>query len=473
MSPTRHSIGCLLGDARRLIAPLDVLYTLGKLIYRRALRYTLLTVGVSILGMVAKSFGLLPGFTVKQAILLPLLIGGLSVTVGVLLKVVPSLIASRLLTVAQASDLNLMEDYRKSQGEAHLQQLWQRLFRHEVVVNDPAVDYGNIDAAEKHRLDFLARAREALASHLPQIQQMHSLGLDLRYFEDWRDGGYLDRSDAKLVQQFDGNSTLLDARCEARLSGLGWSLRFSHRRTLQKFWFLFLTRIVAIQVATEVQKLNKAFDTDLFNSQVLLWPGTENSAWLERYPGAREQVLRRRRRVIRRVFGDDDASARRVLDHMLTCCVAAATELRYRYDPDYCDGTLGYDVLEDVRREGTGRRDARVATAAAAEACGLLKRLGQFVRAHRDELLAPDRAADFRAVRISAILPKGEVRGVLDETPDDPAAVNAAIDRAIDLGETRTRRLLAVRMHHELTRLCRAGYHELVITLGYGDQAAP
>ena len=43
---------------------------------------------------------------------------------------------------------------------------------------------------------------------------MFRVGLDLRFFEDWRDGAYLDCSDSKLIEQFDGNSTIQAARAE-------------------------------------------------------------------------------------------------------------------------------------------------------------------------------------------------------------------------------------------------------------------
>jgi len=45
----------------------------------------------------------------------------------------------------------------------------------------------------------------------------------------------------------------------------------------------------------------------------------------------------------------------------------------------------------------------------------------------------------------------------------------AIIDASAGDERTFTRRLVAVRMHHELTRLARSGYYQLVETLGYAD----
>ncbi len=489
----------LLGDLRRMIAPLDVLYTIGNLIYRRSLRYTLLTAGVAVVGLVAKSIGL-PGFTVKQAIVLPLLIGGLSLVFGVLLKVLPNLIANRLLTVAQASDLNLMEDYRKSQADEHLNALWNRLFRHECRLRMASGAPGPLAHAGAHtenealaraKAGFFIRAGEALQNPMPQIQQMFRVGLDLRFLEDWRDGAYLDRSDSKLIEQFDGNSTLAAARVQVGLAGLAAAMLFNTRRLAQRFWFSVVTRMVAIQTATDIQKLNRQFDTDLFNSQMLLWPGTEDGNWLSQLPGAREELLRRRRRSIRRIFGQDLDTARCVLDHMLYCSFAAATELRMRFDPDYCDGRLGYDVIGDLSAEGRDRRDFQRAKGFISQAGPRLEALERFCKTHRPELLSATGSEDLRIARLAVHTDRDGLHRMLDQwqkASADPSPlsgeggpkgrvrvieqVSRAVDEAIKRREIYTRRLLAVRMHHELTRLSRQGYADLIEALAYEPEGA-
>ena len=455
-------------DIRRLVSPLDVMYHVGNMIYRRSLRYTLFVVGISLLGVLATSFAL-PGLSIRQAITLPLIVGGLALVFGSALKVIPGLISSRLQMVAQASDLNLMEDYRKTQAPEHLEAIWHRVFRYESILGD--------EAQGLTKSDFLARAEEALASHLPQIRQIHLIGLDLRYLEDWRDGAYLDCSDTKLREQFEGNSTLTAVRREVGLWGAAGMLGFATRKTSRNLWFRFITRMVAMGVGSSVERLNRLYETDLFNSQVLLWPGEAESPWLAEFEGARDEVLRRRRKAIRNVFGPDIETAGEVIDRMLYTDFALATELRMRYDVEYCTGGLGYDAMEDLRTGCREPRDLRRAERTGHQAGKGRIALKRFLSTHRGELLEPKNAGALRAVKIAFHINKGNMkRKIIDHfvrrRPDGRTPVEeilAIIDASADDERTFTRRLVAVRMHHELTRLARAGYYKLVETLGYAD----
>ncbi len=476
----------ILRDAGRLVAPLDVLYHIGNQIYRRSLRYTAFTVAISIVGSVAKQFSL-PGLTAKQAILLPLAVGSITLVGGLLLRVVPSLISSRLINVAQANDLNLMEDYRKSEVDDHLAVLWERLYRHEcrmhLAAGRPALEGMDacapeaVEAALAHAAtEFLARAGVALQTFDPQIRQLHLVGIDLRHLEDWRDGAYLDRSDTKLTEQFEGNAALLAARRAAGLTGVKATRRFALRRTQQRLWFGFIIRVLGMQVGTAVQALNRRYDTDLFNSQVLLWPGEEDEPWLADLDGARQDVLRRRKQIVRRVFGPDLHTAREVLDHMLYGSFACATELRMRFDAGYCEGAPGYDVLGDLRAEGRDPADLRRAERFVAQARVDLAAFDELLADLRPGLTDPANAEARRAVRNAFHVDRGQMRrklmkalarnGRLPALPPDVAAV---IDEAARASDAHSRRLLAVRQHHELTRLARAGYRKLLEALAYSQ----
>jgi len=469
MSWTPRTFRAVVRDVRRLVSPLDVMYHVGNMVYRRSLRYTVFVVGISILGVLARQFSL-PGLTIKQAIALPLIIGGLALVFGSVLRVIPGLISSRLLTVAQATDLNLMEDYRKTQTDQHLEAIWQRVFRYEFLLDSPEADR---DAEEKARTDFLARAHEALSAHLPQIRQMHLIGLDLRYLEDWRDGAYLDRSDTKLREQFEGNSTLTAVRREVGLWGMRGMLTFKSRQFARTFWFRFITRMISMEVGACVERLNKLYDTDLFNSQVLLWPGEENAPWLEKFDGARDEVLRRRTKAIRNVFGPDFETATEVLDRMLYDDFALAGELRMRYDMQYCTGKLDYDAMADLHtgcREPRNLKRAGRMTRRARKGLPALKR---FLSVHRGELLEPSGAAAMRAVSIAFHINKDNLKLKLlrhivrGESTQPASEIATMIDRAAAGEQACTRRLIGVRIHHELTRLARSGYHDLVKALGY------
>lgn len=479
MNSAHGTFRALVRDIRRLVSPLDVMYHVGNMIYRRSLRYTMFVVGISILGVLAKSFSL-PGLTIRQAIALPLIIGGLAIVFGSALRVIPGLISSRLQTVAQASDLNLMEDYRKAQAVEHLESLWDRVFRYECAGCETAEIDDNDPEYAAGRKDFLARAEEALGSHLPQIRQMHLLGLDLRYLEDWRDGAYLDASDTKLREQFEGSSTLTSVRRQVGLWGAAAMQRFTVRKVSRGLWSRFITRMVAMSIGAEVERLNKIYETDLFNSQVLLWPGEADSPWLGDFEGARDEVLQRRVKAIRGVFGPDIETAGEVLDRMLYVDFALACELRMRYDMEYCTGRLGYDAMGDIEPCCPEPRDLKRAKKLITRAGKGRVALKRFLSEHRPGLLDAENARELRAVEIAFHsdtdgLRRGIIgrvvhrRSTKDKRPAEELL--ATIDAAADSERTYARRLVAVRMHHELTRLARSGYYKLLSDLAYGDNS--
>ncbi len=476
-----------LRDIGRLIAPLDVIYQVGNLIYRRSLRYTLLTVGISILGLAANLFGLY-GFTVKQAVVLPLLMGAMTLGVGLALKLIPSIISSRLLTVAQASGMNLMEDYRKSQVDEHLAHLWERVFSYECRLRLQAGRSVYAGCKRQHdeplertmrraRKQFIQRARDALSEPMPQTRQMQMIGIDLRFLEDWRDGAYLDRSDEKLMEQFEGDRALQDAQQACGMRSFWSRTRSAPRRVAQQFWFGFITRSLATRVAGAVRKLNSEYDSDWFNAQVLLWPGEEDQPWLEEFEDGREQVLIERRKVIRGVFGPDEESARRMLSHMLRGSLQRATELRLRYDPQFCLGELDADPLVDLGRFDRELEPPAWAMQWVERMTRLHGEFMEFILARRPGLGEDHSAAELRAVRVAFHLDRDRLRSdfqtahAANKDPQQIAEIlRNRIDQAASAVESVGRSLVSVRMHHELNRLCTEGYSELVLALGYdGD----
>ena len=479
----------VLRDLGRLVAPMDVLYQVGNLIYRRSLRYTVLTAGIGAIGVLAGSLSL-PGLTLRQAILLPLLVGGTTLVGGYVLRLVPRMISTRLLTVAQACGLNLMEDYRKCAAEAHLEALWERVFRHEcdlrLAAGLPAMAAAAGEACPDEtppsaRKQFMARARGALSSHLPQTRQMYQTALDLRYLEDWRDGACLDRSDTKLVEQFEGSTTLTAVRREVGMVGLAAMAPFFLPRLAQRLWFFFIMRSVAIDVGLAIRHLNRRYDTDAFNSQAVLWPGEEDQAWLARFPRARGAVLDHRRRLVRGTFGPDVDTACAVIDHIAYCPLLLATELRMRYDVEYCTGqALGCNVVTDLKGARARHQDIRSAERFARLAARDAEACDRIIAAHRGELLGPDRAAALRAARIALHVGRGRLRrklggAIREEVSPEVFARHVAplVDAAAADAERYSHRLVAVRMHHELTRLARKDYRRLIKALAYEEETPP
>ena len=506
----------MLKDIRRLISFRDVLYYAGDQLYRRSLRYTGLTAAVSLLGYLGNFVPGVDTYNAKVAIALPLIVGAATLASGLLLKTIPAFLAGRAMNVAEAQDLDLMEDYRKWHEKRHLAALWQRVYRFEWAVGsaasrvvehpleappdvcliDSATDApGQATGAEANdgcgessgssampfvpqdvppdletlgRKQFFARARFALARPQPQPRQRYYLGIDLRFFEDWRNGAFFDRRDVKLIEQFDASATLQAIKSEIGYDhwqivndvGLKW---------YQKFWLVMIARAVGIHVGEAITQLNRRFQTDYFNAQVLLWPGEDREPWIEQFPRAGEEVRQRRRMIVTRVFGSDAATAQRMLRRMLWPSCWLAAKVRAAYDPEYADGSLGRDVVSDLEEiELAPERIAPyrgLAQEAQADRAALVAWLERF----RPELLTPRYAEGFRAARIAVHVARDRLRPFLHTNAQEAKAAGDFVERVLDLVDQAVRRkdrysarLVGIRMHHEITRLHYQEYLDLL-----------
>lgn len=457
-------------DASRLINIGDILYQLGTLLYRKSLRYTMLTAGIAFLGYFS-GFAGLPGFSGKQAIVLPLIVGGVTLLSGVALRVIPAVIASRQMMIAQANDMNLMEDYRKGEVETHLRDLWDRVYRYEYRLAERSAERKPDFAAGER--EFMDLAHRALASHLSQPREYFELGIDLHHYEDWRDGAYFDPSDIKLLEQYEGDTGLTATK---RWSGLGMVdvLRQMPTRYTQRVWFSLITRAVAIHVSDAVDSLNRKHHTDVFNAQVLVWPGEELADWLDRFEGAREEVLERRKKLMIQVFGPDRATARNLLDRMFAPNWELATELRSRFDPEYCVGGLRYDVSSDlIHAESVhDRRLVRRTERHVVRAKSALESFDEHLAEVHPSLLEPARLEELRAVRIAFHTDRDRLgRRFLAAQKNATAGdgLREISSELLKIGaedtECYSRRLLSLRQHHEITRLERICYYNLVDAL--------
>lgn len=481
----------MLKDVSRLISFRDVVYYVGDQLYKRSLRTTGLTAAVSLLGYLG---GLLPGletYNAKVAIVLPLLIGSSMLLGGFVLKTIPTLLASRAMNVAEAQDLDLMEDYRKSQVAEHLEVLWQRVFRFEWAAGSAVSrirehpveappemclpEIASEDPQERGRREFFARARFALARPQSQPSQRYYLGIDLRFLEDWYNGAYFDRQDMKLVEQYIGSATLATIRREI---GAGhWnSLEDFSIKLFQKFWFKMITRAIAIHVGDAVTSLNRRFGTDYFNAQALLWPGEDEAEWVKQFPLAAEDIRERRRAILKSVFGEGPVTARRMLRRTLWPICWLASKLRAAYDPEYVAGSLGCDLVSDL--EAIDMPPSRVAVfrelarQVGAEQSALTAWLCRF----RPELARPEHAESLRAARIAVHLRRNRLRRLLKGDVQDRQAGEAFVDNVLDFVDEAVRakqrytaRLVALRIHHELTRLHYREYMRLLDMLRGGQ----
>jgi hypothetical protein len=159
-------------DILRLARLDDLLSQAGAVMMRASPKATLWTAGIAVSGRLASYLGL-PGFTRIEALLAPVVVGGGLLALGAAMRYVPRALSGRLATIAEANDLNLMEDYRKSEALDHLNVLW----------DSSSQDPWN------------------------RIRSGRGRGFHLNLYEDFCDGAYFDPSDTKIPEQYAGNVT--------------------------------------------------------------------------------------------------------------------------------------------------------------------------------------------------------------------------------------------------------------------------
>jgi len=478
--------------AYRLFNFLDALYLAGNFLYRRSLRYTFATAFVSLLGYLGN---LVPGVTTydaRVAVLMPLCVGTTMLAGGLLLKLIPILFKSRLLNVAQAADLDLMENYRKWNHELHLQSLWDRVYQYEwrlgshlsrtrphaaecppeLCSDDGLPD----DLLERGKIKFLRWARFGLARPQPEPRQRYHLGIDLRFLEDWYNGGYFDPNDVKLDEQQAAAVPLMIVRSFVRYD-LRDTLHDLPLRLFARLWFRLITRAIALRIGESVIRLNREFNTDYFNAQALLWPEEHDEPWVAALgPGARETLLRERTRTLKCVFGNPEEGIR-MIDRFLVPLFLFATDLRARFDPEYLDGSLGYNLWSDLKWVGFPKFKRM-------HFVKLIQRAARESQLIRSVLESPEMGdlsphpltennqESYRAIRIAVFVNWGQTGTLLRKWHKSKrrhaAIVRSLRDKLQEIVSCRERfstYLVACRVHHELTRLHRVTYHQLLTDL--------
>lgn len=512
-------------DLRRLVSTQDLLGRAGTMMMRKSPKATIWTAGITSSGYLSGIFGL-PGFTGAQAIAAPFVVGGGLFGIGAGIKYIPRTLFMRLTAIAEANDLNLMEDYRKSQVMHHLNALWDKVFWYESDIRytpqqrapereqiaadrqhiaenigrlDPGVlerlggrsekDINDIvtaimtarplsDGVEKSRQGFIISSLYALNHALPQSSQAKQIGYRLNLYEDACDGAYFDESDVKLFEQYIGSTTLAHIKKEVGFGRID-AIKQIARKMSWRFWFYFVTRKVATGVGRAVKYLNDRYGTDQFNSQVLLWPGEENAAWIKEFPGAREEILRLRQSVVKGALGNDYDNAVAVLERMLLPCFEFATSLRLRYDPEYCDGSLDYNcedmgaavknnLVSDLQAYGYQQKDIDRAREYAANAQNAMSLFLTYLKAGEHKDLFDDKLA-LRAVKIAFHIDKNGIRKMFQEGApgDNEAVIDSEIDKVVAEKDVYSARLTGLRLHHQLTMMQIAGYKDLARQLAY------
>ena len=512
-------------DVSRLASTGDLLTQAGTYLMKRSPRATLWTAGISSSGFLSNFIGL-NGFTAMQAVAAPLIVGGAMLSLGACLRFIPSRLSQQLEDIAQANDLNLMEDYRKSQVVTHLHLLWDRVFGYEASLQytpesqeeeskqilafqeriakhlgewDPdlllhlgaVTDQDRADLVqaliterplsnnlEKSRQGFLISSLYGLRHAMPQSTQAHAIGFRLDLYEDYCDGACFDRSDNMLFQQFKGHTCLTAIKKQVRVTGLR-ACRYLLPAVSQHIWFTLITRKVSAGVGKAVRTLNKAYNTNRFNAQAILWPGEETTAWLRDLPEAREQILTLRRQILHSALGDTQENAQQVLDRMLLPGIKQALDLRMRFDYEYCDQSLPV-IVSDAKHASvdhamadlealacTGRPLSRKNAFLEESVSSMAQFMAHLKASHCQYVL--DDAEALRAVKIMFHTNHGNIHKLLKtcRLEESNRQIQSLIKEAADKKGLYTSRLVCVRMHHVLTQLQHQEYKTLVKALAY------
>ena len=465
-----------------LITLADVLGVLGYWLYKGTVRRTvavglilliLMIVGkrVEILGIGWES-----AVTGTGGILVISCIGGL------MLMAISGSFSRSVLALAEAKGSNLLEDMKRSRMFEHSRRLWERVLRYEqdAFTNEemgqerqlaqaigedvkqlclPNISGINGDA---WRLDLakrtatLGRTEEGwkvlfdYATHAPLPRSVLRYGLryDLSLIVDWYDGAPFHHTDNKLFEQYHGAENLVSARRQAKM-GYWHKANHKRQRFLQSLYFKMITRAIQLRVARACSKLDKLHPPFHFAPDLFLWPSEQTYRVVRERMGEDvvNELIDYRKRIFHRVLHPEMDYARKLMHKAIYPNFVAATHLRRCYDPQYVIGELDETWESDLKHYDR---------ALAEEAMELEQPPHRFVEAARTRqqemaeflqnnptLASADDPLAKRAASVAMHVNR-QANGKSPETIITPAIENKF---------RYARRLFAVRIHHELTRI--------------------
>jgi hypothetical protein len=382
-----------LKDLKRLVALPDICPWIGDMVLRKSLKITAITGGASIFGACANILGF-HGPSFKEAATMTFAVGISLTALGLSLKF-SSLFLRKVRGVAEASQLNLLEDVRREKAPEHLGEIWDRVIRydlrasmvpesseinlieelkksHQQFANEhPNLGLNNdyLKAQILHPLvcfdqphskeGFILSAQYILMHPSPRQRALRRFHTAISIYANFLDGAPFHATDMRLMEEGEHDPTLQSIRRKAYTSPYGkklnplWFFCFNYReicmRLPQKLWFSLFTKAVSSEVGRAILELNERYDSTEFDALHLLWPGSEDSYWIQQLPGCQQHILELRRRIFTKIFGPQLEGAQRLLDRMLLPNAEIATELRYRFDPDYCQGRLEDQLQHDLK----------------------------------------------------------------------------------------------------------------------------
>lgn len=514
-----------------LVTLSDVLGTVGFWLYRGTFRRTMLFVialGGALLADRNSSLVNL-GLSTKAAVGTASIVFAVSCFGGALLMFVGGSFSKSALKLGEAKGGNLLEDMKKSRQTIHRERLWQHVLQYERAIFPPQAITAEEALIEAHRDDLELLCNPSNGRRIPLDQQLkfetiigslgltktgweiafdhamflplprsilkHQMRYDLSKLKDWYDGAPFHHTDTKLQQQFDAVESLHEAKLDARLTRF-FLLTHTRKRMLQSVWFKMITRAIQLRVARACRNLDEKYAPFHFSIDQFLWPNELTDTLIEKELGreALEDLIDLRTRIFQRVFKPEPELAMRLMQRAIYPNFEGASQLRRLYDPEYVLGELAETWADDVvrynraftphEREAGRRRLFIQRTRKEQEA------LSAYLAAH-PEIHGAAHPEAMRALRIAVHIDHGGLKTLLGVARvDRPWTVRLAdtlvgrrpvkpkkligevIHQAIKDRELFTAKLLAVRVHQELTRCELDDYEHYLNRIMSGSIAA-
>ncbi len=513
-----------------LVTLSDVLGTIGFWLYRGTLRRTLLLI-IALGGALLadkKSDMVNLGLTTRAAVGTASIVFAVSCFGGAALMFIGGSFSRSALRLGEAKGGNLLEDMKKARQPIHRERLWRHVFRYERqlytdfhIADEEAAIEGHRDRFESlcnpasHRVidprqrvelermigamglthtGWVIAFEHAMFLPLPRSILKHQMRYDLSKLKDWYDGAPFHHTDTKLQQQFDAEEQLQEAKKDARLTRF-FLLTHTRKRMLQSIWFRVITRAIQLRVARACRWLDAKYPPFHFSIDQFLWPNALTDELITREMGreALEDLIDLRTRIFQRVFKPEPELALRLMQRAIYPNFEAASQLRRLYDPQYALGELDETWADDVVRYN------RAFTPHEREA-GRRRLFIQRTRCEQDALMAylaqhpeievANNPQALRALRIAVHVDRDGLKTLLlggrkdrswglcmaeffiGRSPVKPRKpLGEVIREVIARRELYTSRLLAVRVHHELTR-CELDDYEHYLGAIMGGSAA-
>ncbi len=450
------------------------------------------------------------GVTLKTAIGGTSLIFAVSCIGGLILMFLGGSFSKSALMLSEAKGSNLLEDMKKSRQPIHCRRLWQRVFRYEQAVHgvSPLDDEAAAVAAEHDELERLSHPSfaddlpadrrkhlertmgrlglteggwnlvfvYAMMLPLPRSVLRHSFRYDLSILKDWYDGAPFHHTDTKLQQQFDAVESIFEAKVESRVTRL-FLLTHTRKRMFQKMWFRVISRAIQLRVARACRRLDKRYAPFHFSIDHFLWPNSaaEDVVRAQLGEGAVQDVVTLRQRIFSQVLTPEPELAQRLMQRAIYPNFEAACQLRRLYDPQYALGELDETWENDVvkyKRAFTPRERQLARRRSFIERTRQEQESLVDYLARRPELTLVEDPEALRALRVAVHVDRDGLKTLLlgnshhnrtrgvrladviaGRRPVKPTKPIEAVIRDVTAqkGEY-SRRLIAVRVHHELTR---------------------